>query len=174
MGIPRNMKLSFGILSVFVFALACSVLAAPTVRTNGPKPVAISITKLPEAVTKAGFGCKTCASLTGQGLNILLNYILNAGVVGTCGKLCGNLKQKTERTVCSLACDLVGIKAFVTALEKADLDPLYFCGELGLCKHDDNGAGKLSSLTVDPATGQQGSTFTGQMQVTVTNHTGVG
>merc|ERR1711970_986653 len=124
--------------------------------------------------TKGAGLCGACAGLTGQSLNILLNYILNAGVVGTCGKLCHNLKTKGARTACNVACDVVGIKAFIKALEKADLDPIYFCGLLGICKHDDNGAGKIDTLTIAPKSAAQGETFVGAMQVTVTNHTGVG
>ena len=36
--------------------------------------------------------CSPCVQLGGQGLNILLNEILNAGVIGGCGKLCSGLK----------------------------------------------------------------------------------
>merc|ERR1712072_157208 len=56
--------------------------------------------------------CNPCIQLGEQGLNILLNEILNAGVIGGCGKLCSGLKQKTEKTACGIVCDVVGIKAF--------------------------------------------------------------
>lgn len=130
--------------------------------------------KLPEDRLKGAGLCGTCASLTGQALNILLNYVLNVGVVGGCGKLCGNLKTNTEQKVCQIACDIVGIKGFVAALQKADLDPIYFCSLLKVCKFDDNGAGSIASLTVSPDTGAQGATFAGALEVTVTNHTGAG
>jgi len=171
---------------LFVAAMTC-VFAAPEPVDNwieaedsnakvitAPNGVTFEFRKLPEDRLKGAGLCGTCASLTGQALNILLNYVLNAGVVGGCSKLCSNLKTKTEATVCNIACDLVGIKAFVAALKKADLDPIYFCGLIHACKHDDNGAGSIKSLTVSPTSGAQGSTFAGALEVTVTNHTGAG
>jgi len=107
-------------------------------------------------------------------LNALLNYVLNAGVVGGCGKLCENLPKGLERTACDIACDYVGIKAFVSLLEKADLDPVYFCQELKLCKYDDNGDGSVSGVQVSPASGEASTTFEAVMNVVVTNHTGAG
>jgi len=141
---------------------------------TAPNGVTVEFRKLPEDRLKGAGFCGTCTSLTGQALNILLNYVLNVGVVGGCSKVCSNLKTKTEATVCNIACDIVGLKAFVAALKKADLDPIYFCGLLGACKHDDNGAGSISSFTVSPASGKQGATFAGALEVTVTNHTGAG
>ena len=107
-------------------------------------------------------------------MNALLNYVLNAGVVGGCGKLCENLPKGLERTACDIACDYVGIKAFVSLLEKADLDPVYFCQELKMCKYDDNGDGSVSGVQVSPASGEASTTFEAVMNVVVTNHTGAG
>merc|ERR1711879_857813 len=75
--------------------------------------------RIPEASTNAL--CSPCVQLGGQSLNLLLNYILNAGVVGGCGKLCNNLQSKGARTACDLVCGAVGIKAFITALNHTDL-----------------------------------------------------
>ena len=44
-------------------------------------------------------------------------------------------------------------------LEKADLDPVYFCQELKLCKYDDNSAGSVSSVQVSPASAAASTTF---------------
>ena len=118
--------------------------------------------------------CGTCVQLTGQAINTLLNYILNAGVVGGCSKVCSALKKKAEETVCDLVCIVVGVEQFAKAIEKADLDPIYLCELLNICKPDDNGAGTLDSVTVTPLSGNQGDKFTGQMDCTVTNHTGAG
>merc|ERR1712072_1185777 len=122
---------------------------------TAPNGVTFEFRKLPEDRLKGAGLCGTCASLTGQAPNILLNYVLNAGVVGGCSKLCSNLKTKTEATVCNIACDLVGIKAFVAALKKADLDPIYFCDLLKICPIDDNGNGKVDAVTVTPASAAQ-------------------
>merc|ERR1711934_838050 len=150
-------------LSLVISTIAMPERPSGIVQRYSTNGITLSFTEM--ALPEAGKVqlCGTCASLTGQSLNILLNYILNAGVVGGCSKVCGQLKQKTERTVCSIACDLVGIKAFAKALEKADLDPIYFCEELGVCKADDNGAGSISSLTVSPKSGAQATKFEGAL-----------
>jgi len=169
------MKLSL----VLCLAIASVVVALPaespsTVTRYATNGITVSIAPAPLPETTGSKFCGTCASLTGQSLNILLNYILQAGVVGGCSKVCGNLKTKTEQTVCSIACDLAGVKAFAAAIEKADLDPIYFCEQLNFCPHDDNGAGSIASLDVSPLSAEQGSKFEGDLSVTVTNHTGAG
>merc|ERR1711981_492252 len=117
--------------------------------------VVVEFHKLPAAKVRGDKLCGACASLTGEAINTLLNYILNAGVVGGCSKLCSNLKTKAEVTVCTLACAVVGIKEFVKAIEKADLDPIYLCDLLKICPIDDNGEGKIASLDVSPASAAQ-------------------
>merc|ERR1711935_1164744 len=99
--------------AAFAFVLICLAVSTEAemekmsetivLTTPSNEHLSVTITPLQKVTDGAGFGCKTCASLTGQSLNILLNYILNAGVVGGCAKVCGNLKQKTEKTVCNLA-----------------------------------------------------------------------
>merc|ERR1711907_858969 len=176
MGKPTIMKNAFALALFATLAVSVHFDDAEVVATYSTKGITTSFYKIPEKVEAPQklFGCGTCASLTGQSLNILLNYILNAGVVGGCSKLCGQLKDKTTKTICNIGCDLVGIKAFAKAIEKADLDPIYFCEELGACKTDDNGAGSIKSLSVAPASAKQATTFTATMEVTVTNHTGAG
>ncbi|CAG2191832.1 unnamed protein product [Mytilus edulis] len=87
--------------------------------------------------------CPTCVSFTGQAINTLLNLILQGGVVGTCGALCSALAQKTGSQalgeVCDLICDIAGIEEFIKLIEKADLDPIYFCEEMNLCPVKDDG-----------------------------------
>jgi len=169
--------MKYAIAALFLTLIVCASSAPtaddPAVARYESNGVTVSFHPIQTAAKGAGL-CGTCSSLTGQSISILLNYILNVGVVGTCGKLCGSLKSKGASTVCNLACDLVGIKGFVAALQKADLDPIYLCDLLGICKHDDNGAGTLDSLTVTPTSAKQSSPFVGAMQVTVTNHTGAG
>ncbi|XP_065180457.1 countin-1-like [Sycon ciliatum] len=122
--------------------------------------------------------CPTCVSFTGQALDILLNIILNSGVVGSCGTLCGELANKTGNkdlgVVCDLLCDYVGIKEFIKFIQNADLDPIYFCELLKVCKIVDNGDAKFTSLEVHPATGRRGRTFAIAFDWTTTNGTGTG
>lgn len=104
--------------------------------------------------------CPTCISFTGEAINELLDLILQGGVVGTCGALCNALAQKTGSqilgAVCDVLCDYVGFKEFVDLVEKADLDPIYFCELLRICPIFDNGDAKITTLAVTPKSGPQG------------------
>ena len=81
--------------------------------------------------------CPTCINVAEQSINILLNLILDSGIVGTCGTLCQALADKTGSqvlgTVCDLVCDVVGIDEFIKLLDKADLDPIWYCEIAKLC-----------------------------------------
>merc|ERR1711966_8241 len=125
---------------------------------------------------QAGFVCNMCDQILGQGLNQLLNIVLNAGVIGTCGDLCGQLPQKAEATVCDLVCAGAGLDAFIHLIDNYSdyLDPLFFCMEAHACPIKDSGAGKITSVTVDPPTGSVGTTFNINFGVTITNATGTG
>lgn len=67
-------------------------------------------------------------------MNILINVILNEGVIGGCTNLCGHLNSTAARDACDLVCGTVGIKAFIKALDNTDLDTIYFCEILHLCQ----------------------------------------
>lgn len=127
--------------------------------------------------------CSPCVQLDGQALNILLNELLNVGVVGSCGKLCSHLKTKGAQTACSLVCDVVGLKAFVKALNNTDLDPIYFCELIHACKAGpDDAHVDLLSVQLNPESfakkdtlpGSGGITVEGVLAVNVTKATGVG
>jgi hypothetical protein len=119
--------------------------------------------------------CSPCVQLGGQSLNALLNYILNAGVVEGCGKLCSHLKSKGAQTACDLVCGAVGIKAFIKALNKTDLDPIYFCEILHACPAGpDDAAVDLVGVTAQPSSISKGDTIELSLQLNVMNATGVG
>lgn len=84
--------------------------------------------------------CPTCINVAEQSINILLNLILDSGIIGTCGTLCEALAQKTGSqligTICNLACDIVGIDEFIKLIENADLDPIWYCEIAKLCPSD--------------------------------------
>jgi len=81
--------------------------------------------------------CPTCINVAEESINILLNLILDTGIIGTCGTLCQALAQKTGSeligTICDLVCDGVGIAEFIKLLENSDLDPIYYCEISKLC-----------------------------------------
>lgn len=133
-----------------------------------------------EPTSKGGL-CSPCVQLGGQGLNILINAILNGGVMGGCNKLCGHLQKDVK--ACELVCAVVGIKEFIKALNNTDLDPIYFCEEIHACKAGaDDAHIDLLSVQINPPTistkdiqpGSSGVTLQGVLNVNVTKETGVG
>ncbi|XP_071080031.1 countin-3-like [Haliotis cracherodii] len=121
--------------------------------------------------------CPTCVQFTGEAIDQLLNIILNLGVVGSCEKLCAALGQKTGSqalaVVCDLLCDIAGIDEFVKLIQKADLDPIYFCELLNVCPIFDDGDAKITELAIVPASGPQGQK-TINFSYTSKNGTGTG
>jgi len=117
--------------------------------------------------------CNPCTQLSGQAINVLLNYILNVGVVGGCSKLCGNLPN--DKLKCELVCGKVGIEAFTYAIEKADLDPIYMCELAGACDFPPDDA-YLEYLEVgaQPAVVAHGADIQLAADLNVVNDTGVG
>jgi len=130
------------------------------------------ITRVSQQVGKLDT-CKDCVEFAEQALNALLNIILQGGVVGTCSALCGNIPNQALATVCDLLCDVVGVEEFIKIIQKADLDPIYYCELLKTCAINDNGDAMFDSFTVTPSSGPQGS-FSLAFQYTSVNGTGTG
>jgi len=138
-----------------------------------------------ELATRATFGlkspdvklCSPCFNIGGQGINQLLNYILNAGVVGGCSTLCaGAIPAGGLPAVgCELVCEAVGVKAFIAAIDKVDLDPIYLCEALHACPAaPDDAYLELVSAAAAPDPVFKGDTVKMGIEVNVTNATGVG
>jgi len=121
--------------------------------------------------------CPLCVQFTGQAINQLLNLILNGAVVGSCGALCGALAQKTGSQalgeICNLLCDIEGVEEFIKLVQKADLDPIYFCELLKTCPIFDGGDATIDKITVDPAVGPKGKKVI-TVSYTTKNGTGTG
>ncbi|KAL5009221.1 hypothetical protein ScPMuIL_014802 [Solemya velum] len=104
--------------------------------------------------------CSLCVGLSTEGLEQLLNIILNFGIIRSCGEVCEALADKTGSQIlgvaCNFACDFVGVKYFVEAARKADLDPIYYCELMDLCPINDKGDAKFTNLVVTPPSGPQG------------------
>ena len=117
--------------------------------------------------------CPLCVQFMGQAINSLLQIILQGGVLGSCGALCGQLGNKVEATICNLLCDYVGITEFLKLVQDADPDPIWICEELHTCPVCD-GAATITELSVNPPSGPTGSTFAIAMEFTVQNKTCTG
>jgi len=120
--------------------------------------------------------CNPCFQLGGQSINILLNYILNTGVVGGCQGLCSQLPSGGgKQTACDLVCGAVGIKAFTAAIDKADLDPIYLCEVLHACPAaPDDAYLELVDVAATPAAVIKGNDIKMEVVLDVANATGVG
>lgn len=122
--------------------------------------------------------CPTCINIAEQSINILLNLILDSGIIGTCGTLCQALAQKTGSqvvgTICDLVCDAVGIDEFIKILDNADLDPIWYCEIAKLCTINDHGDAKITKFSILPASGPQGTTFAIDLTYVSLNGTGTG
>jgi len=128
-----------------------------------------------QAPLTAGAGCSVCIQLSDQALNILLNYVLNAGVVGGCSAICGHLNNTFERDACTVVCTIAGVKEFVKAIENADLDPIYFCELTHSCEAgSDSASAKPVSVAAIPQSGAPGTKFELDFMFQVINATGVG
>jgi len=122
--------------------------------------------------------CPTCINIAEQSINILLNLILDSGIIGTCGTLCQALAEKTGSqvigTICDLVCDAVGIDEFIKLLDNADLDPIWYCEIAKLCPVNDHGDAKITKFSILPASGPQGTTFSIDLTYVSLNGTGTG
>lgn len=114
----------------------------------------IKRTKLTKEIPKVTLDlCPTCINIAEQSINILLNLILDSGIIGTCGTLCQALAEKTSSqvigTICDLVCDAVGIDEFIKLLDNADLDPIWYCEIAKLCPgKEKSDRTPLSSLVI--------------------------
>jgi len=118
--------------------------------------------------------CPTCVALFDNAINDILNVILNGGVIGSCGALCQQLDNQIVSVACDLICDYVGITEFINLVEEEDPDPIFLCQEVDLCPIVEGGQVNITSATVSPKQGPQGTTFTITMVYNVVSATGPG
>ena len=81
--------------------------------------------------------CPECIQEAVTIVNVLLNLVLDEGIIQSCGALCEALANKTGSgaigEICDVACEAAGVDEFVRLLVKADLDPIYYCQLAKLC-----------------------------------------
>jgi len=122
--------------------------------------------------------CPTCILFAEDSLNVLLNIILDSGILGTCQTVCQALATKTGSailgTICDLVCDIVGIDEFIHIIEKADLDPIWYCEMAKLCPVNDHGDAKIKTFAITPPSGRKGTTFNIDLSFQTVNGTGTG
>ena len=81
--------------------------------------------------------CPMCINEAVAAINVILNAILDEGILADCDKLCSIVANKTSSpfigTMCSLACDALGIDEFIHFIIAADPDPIWYCEIARLC-----------------------------------------
>lgn len=121
--------------------------------------------------------CKTCIDFADQALDIMLNEILQIGVLGSCAEICQLVTTKIPSqiigVVCNILCDIAGVDEFVNIIDKVDLDPIWYCEILKACAVNDHGDASITSLSVSPSKGPQGK-FAIDVKYVSQNGTGTG
>eukprot|EP00742_Colponemidia_sp_Colp-10_P000237 GILJ01000268.1.p1 GENE.GILJ01000268.1~~GILJ01000268.1.p1 ORF type:complete len:277 (+),score=33.99 GILJ01000268.1:54-833(+) len=161
------------VLLLCVLAVAAAKPSKLTVVANP------SLESLADNQASANGMCPLCVNVMQQGIQQLLNVILNGGVVKGCSTLCASLapKGKAIQYGCNILCDVVGIKAFIAEIKKADLDPIWLCQSIKSCPVNDCSAdvcGSVTSSAVAPASGIVGTKFQVSAQVQIMSNTGTG
>ncbi|KYQ89742.1 component of the counting factor (CF) complex [Tieghemostelium lacteum] len=118
--------------------------------------------------------CPDCVNLVGNGMNQILNYILQGGVLGSCGALCSLIPNSAGQLVCDLACSYVGIEEFVKLISDVDPDPIYICEVTHLCPSSLTSNATIPEMAISPLNGTTGTTFSIGVAYNVTNEIGTG
>ncbi len=86
--------------------------------------------------------CPECINEAVALINVVLNIILDEGIVASCGALCEDVYNKTGskalRDLCDTGCDAFGIDEFIKLIITADIDPIYYCQVVHLCPSKKN------------------------------------
>jgi len=103
--------------------------------------------------------CKVCVSFMNNAIEDLIEIIGNAGIGATCQLVCSKLDKPIEQDICGILCEIVGIDAFIHIIDAVDPDPIAICEELTVCEHSTTAKASITSLTISPNSGPQGTTF---------------
>jgi len=93
----------------------------------------------PKVIPATDDVCQLCIEEGVAYINLLLNEILNNGIIYDCGDLCSTyLPNQYEQEFCDAMCDGLGIYEFIDLLMNTDLDALliYGCEEIDACPID--------------------------------------
>ena len=139
----------FNPLSLVVFVIASCVLT----EASRPNPIQLAVAPV-NLANKAIDWCPQCVNSYDELIDILLNIILQVGVLNTCGDLCNIVVDKTGSGflgfLCDIGCDAFGIDEFIKAIEKADLDPIYYCEKGKLCPSEFSSDSARQSFLISP------------------------
>jgi len=170
---------SFGVLFLVLISLSYVSATVTFVRTTKAslKEHVVQAYKNKEATVPGKPSidmCSFCFDFMNEAVDELEQAIVNGGVIGGCADVCSLLINPILIGACTLVCDYVGIDVFIDAINVTDPDPIYICQDIDLCPVVNGGAVTVNGASVDPPSGPQGTTFTFELDYTVTAPTGPG
>ena len=116
---------------VFIGAACGSDVFSPqlSVLQRFTSPIQNGVTKIDT--------CPACINEVVELINVLLNVILDEGIMGSCDDICHAVFNKTQKKdleeLCFAGCDGLGIDEFIKLIVHADIDPIYYCQIVHLC-----------------------------------------
>lgn len=92
--------------------------------------------------------CPQCIDTFDDLIELVLDAILQYGILNSCGDLCNIVIDKSGSTLlgflCMVGCDVLGIEEFAKIMQKADIDPIYYCENIKLCPSEFQSIGNES------------------------------
>lgn len=86
--------------------------------------------------------CPLCINEAVELINVVLNVILDEGIMGSCNAICDAVLNKTGSKpladLCLAGCDALGVDEFVKLIVHADIDPIYYCQIVHMCPSKNN------------------------------------
>eukprot|EP01086_Lenisia_limosa_P012206 TRINITY_DN3_c0_g1_i1.p1 TRINITY_DN3_c0_g1~~TRINITY_DN3_c0_g1_i1.p1 ORF type:complete len:231 (+),score=75.32 TRINITY_DN3_c0_g1_i1:167-859(+) len=95
--------------------------------------------------------CPLCASFMSRACNDLAQIIEQVGVLSSCGIVCSLLPNPLEGQICSLLCDVVGMKEFGRLISQIDPDPIEICMDWNFCPLVEGGEVVVDEIEISPA-----------------------
>lgn len=81
--------------------------------------------------------CPLCINEAVEAINVILNVILDEGILNTCEELCQKVANKTGSQligdICDAACIGFGLDEFIRLIITVDLDPIWYCEMADFC-----------------------------------------
>lgn len=117
--------------------------------------------------------CSICVDWMGNAVNQIINIILNVGIPGDCQALCQLYPGgSVDQALCEMYCDYKGITYFINLLNNFNPDFIQICEKLDVCPRTLTANATITSLTVSPKSGPQGTTFNINLNYKVTSKLG--
>lgn len=127
-------------LTLLILVIAGSTYGQSSINTHSKQ-----YQRLTSSLSHGNVGldlCPECINEAVELINVVLNVILDEGILGTCSEICQavyNYTNSTElRDACDIGCDAVGIDEFIKIIINADIDPIYYCQLVKMCPSKKN------------------------------------